>query len=63
MCSRQGPRRPRFVAWGIAESGMIWDAKKLSPTQRNWPVYEQEMYMIIHALKTWQHYLYGAQFK
>ena len=28
MCNGQGPRRPRFVARGIAKSGMIWDAKK-----------------------------------
>ena len=42
---------------------IAFESKKLSPTQRNWPVHEQEMYAIIHALKTWQHYLYGAQFK
>ena len=42
---------------------IAFKSKKLSPTQRNWPVHEQEMYAIIHALKTWRHYLYGAQFK
>ena len=42
---------------------IAFESKKLSPTQRNWPVHEQEMYAIIHALKTWRYYLYGAQFK
>ena len=42
---------------------IAFESKKLSPTQRNWPVHEQEMYAIIHALKTWRHYFYGARFK
>ena len=31
---------------------IAFESKKLSPTQRNWPVHEQEMYAIKHALKT-----------
>lgn len=42
---------------------IAFESKKLSLAQRNWPVHEQELYAIIHALKTWRHYLYGAQFK
>ena len=28
MCNKQGSRRPRLIAWGIAKSGSIWGAKK-----------------------------------
>ena len=42
---------------------IAFESKKLTPTQQRWPVHEQELYAIIHALKIWRHYLYGAQFK
>ena len=42
---------------------IAFESKKLSPTQQNWPVHEQELYAIIHALKIWCHYLYGAHLK
>ena len=42
---------------------IVFESKKLSLAQRYWPIHEQKMYAFIHALKTWQHYLYGAQFK
>ena len=36
---------------------------KLSDAERKYPVHEQELLGIIHALKTWRCYLEGAQFK
>ena len=39
------------------------ESKKLSPTQQKWLLHEQEFYAILHALKTWWHYCYGAMFK
>ena len=42
---------------------VAFESKKLSLVQQNWPVHEQELYAIIHALKIWHHYLYGARFK
>ena len=40
-----------------------FESKKLLPSQQNWQAYEQELYAIIHALKTWWHYLCGVEFK
>ncbi|MCO5559584.1 hypothetical protein L7F22_013185 [Adiantum nelumboides] len=42
---------------------IAFESKKLDTTQQNYSVYERELYAIIHALKKWQHYLYGAQFE
>ena len=36
---------------------------KLNEAQRNYFAYEHEFFAIVHALKTWQHYLYGATFE
>ena len=40
---------------------MAFESKKLDPAQRNYSVYERELYAIVHALKKWRHYLYGAK--
>ena len=41
---------------------VAFESKKLSPSQRNWPTHEKELYAVVHALKAWRHYLYGAEF-
>lgn len=33
---------------------------KLNKAQKNYPVHEQELLALVHALKTWRHYLLGA---
>ena len=42
---------------------IAFESKKLDKAQQNYSVYEKELYAIVHALKKWRHYLYGAQFE
>ncbi|MCO5561329.1 hypothetical protein L7F22_014950 [Adiantum nelumboides] len=42
---------------------VAFESKKLDKAQHDYSVYEQELYAIIHTLKKWWHYLYGAQFE
>ena len=37
-------------------------SKKLDSAQRNYSVYDKEIYAIIIALKHWKHFLYGREF-
>ena len=67
------PRKP-FVVETDASANVVgavllqdghpvaFESKKLNNVQRNYFVYERELYAIIHALKKWRHYLYGATF-
>ena len=41
---------------------VAFESKKLDRMQRNYSAYERELLAIIHALKKWCHYLYGAMF-
>ena len=36
---------------------IAFESRKLSPAERNYPIHKQELLAIIHALKTWCHYL------
>jgi hypothetical protein len=36
---------------------------KMLPAEKNYPVHEQELLAVIHALKEWRHYLHGRKFK
>ena len=38
-------------------------SKKMLPAETRYPVHEQELLAIIHALSSWRHYLYGTKFK
>ena len=42
---------------------VAFESKKLDRAQRNYSAYERELLTIIHALKKWRHYLYGATFE
>ena len=42
---------------------IAFESKKLDKAQQNYSVYEKELYAIIHALRKWRHYLYGAEFE
>jgi hypothetical protein len=41
---------------------IVFLSKKFSPPQKKWPTHELELYVVINALKTWRHYLYGVDF-
>jgi hypothetical protein len=36
---------------------VAFESKKLSETERRWPTHEKEMWVVIHYLKTWGHYI------
>ncbi len=38
---------------------LAYESRKLSPAEQNYPVHDQEMLAIIHALRVWRHYLEG----
>lgn len=38
---------------------IAYESRKLSPAEQNYPVHDREMLAIIHALRTWRHYLEG----
>ena len=37
-------------------------SQSFSPAERNYDIYDRELLAIIHALKTWRHYLHGSPF-
>ena len=36
---------------------------KMNAAERNYPVHEQELLAVIHALREWKHYLHGVKFE
>jgi hypothetical protein len=36
---------------------VVFESKKLNETERRWPTHEKEMWVVIHCLKTWGHYI------
>jgi len=45
---------------GLQPSAYI--SRKMNDHEKNYPVHEQELLAIIHALREWRHYLHGSQF-
>ena len=37
-------------------------SRKMNDHERNYPVHEQELLAIVHALREWRHYLLGSKF-
>ena len=35
-------------------------SRKLNPAERKYPTHEREMLALVHAIKTWMHYLMGS---
>jgi hypothetical protein len=54
-----------FDAFDFAIGGVLvqegrsvaFESKKLSETERRWPTHKKEMWVVIHCLKTWGHYI------
>ncbi len=49
-----------FVIGGILmqdEKLVAFENKKLNETERRWPTHEEELWTVIHYLKTWGHYI------
>jgi hypothetical protein len=36
---------------------IVYESKKLDGCQKRWPTYEKELFVVVHCLKSWQHYL------
>ena len=36
---------------------------KMNAAERNYPVHEQELLAVVHALREWRHYLHGGEFE
>jgi len=54
-----------FVIGGVlVQEGrpVAFESKKLSETERRWPTHEKEMWVVIHCLKTWGHYIGSKDF-
>ena len=41
---------------------VAFTSRKLSAAERNYPVHEQELLAVVHALRTWRYYLDGSHF-
>ena len=41
---------------------IAFESKNLDVAQSRYSVQEKELFAVIHALKTWRHYLYGNKF-
>ena len=41
---------------------IAYASRQLRPHEKNYPTHDLEFAAIIHALKTWRHYLYGETF-
>jgi hypothetical protein len=41
---------------------VAYESRKLNPAETRYPIHEQELGALIHALKAWRHYLLGQQF-
>ena len=42
---------------------MAYASRQLKVHEKNYPTHDLEFAVVVFALKTWRHYLYGAQFK
>jgi hypothetical protein len=42
---------------------IAFESRKLTPAERNYTTGEQELLAVIHALRTWRHYVEGHDFK
>ena len=41
---------------------VAFESRKLSGAEQGYPTHERELLALVHALKTWRHYLLGSSF-
>ena len=44
------------------EHPVAYESKKMNVAEMNYPTHERELLAMIHALRTWRHYLLGKRF-
>src|SRR5438045_2716279 len=42
---------------------VAYESQKLKPAKRNYLIHDRELLALIHAFKTWRHYLLGNSFE
>ena len=42
---------------------VAFESRKMNSAEANYPTHERELLAVIHALRTWRHYLEGKKFK
>ena len=72
------PTKGYMVATGASDFGMgtvlsqvfddgelpvAYESWKMNAAEMNYPTHERELLVVIHALRTWRHYLMGKPFK
>lgn len=40
---------------------IVYESKKLTGSQVRWPMHQKELFMVVHCLKAWKHYLGGKE--
>ena len=48
--------------WDDGEHPVAFESRKMNLAERNYPTDERELLAVIHALRTWRHYLLGGKF-
>jgi hypothetical protein len=48
---------------GKEERVVAFESRKLNPAEVKYPVHDQELLSVVHALKKWRHYFNGQRFK
>jgi hypothetical protein len=40
---------------------VVYSSRQLKVDERNYPTHDLELAAVVHALKSWRHYLYGQK--
>ena len=48
--------------WDDGEHPIAYENRKLNTAEGNYAMHEKELLAVIHALRTWRHYLLGNHF-
>ena len=49
--------------WEDGEHPIVYKSRKINAAEMNYPTHERELLVVIHALRTFCHYLLGKPFK